>query len=237
MTLRKMFLTFIILSIGNPSLLADTLTVACSPWKPYYYQENKTIKGSSYEIARAVFERADIKAKFVVHPWKRAYESGLNAPNYLVACLGKLPEREKLFHWIGPVAKTTFYNFYKKESSDISLSSLEDIKNHSVGVLRGSLTEEFLKKSSHKHVHPIATAKQLIMMLEAGRFDLILEAGNVIEHESTLAKIKPETFELALIGFGVSINMALSKQTPMETVQRLQEAYKGLDSEGKIVLP
>ena len=230
-------LALIFAVLNQSTALADTITIACSPWKPYYYKEDGMIKGAGYEIAKTVMERAGVDAKFVVQPWKRVYESGLHKANYMVSCLGRVPKREQLFHWIGPITNTTYYNFYKLKESKVSLKSHIDTLNYRVGVMRGSLTQEFMENLSHKKIHEVSKAQQLVKLLKMGRVDLVLEATNVIEKESELANINPESFELALVGYGLSINMALGKKTSLPLVQEIQEAYKSLESEGKIVLP
>lgn len=216
---------------------AEPLTVACSPWKPYYYHEDGVIKGSAYEIAKAVTERAGIEAEFTVQPWKRVYESGLNKADYMIACIGRVPQREALFHWVGPVTKTTYYNFYKLKKANFSIESHKDVLNHQVGVMRGSLTQGFMEDLSHPKLQVTANSAQLVKMLEKGRIDLLLEASNVIEHESKLADIDPNIFELALVGYEISINLSLGKKTSESRVQKIKEAYKALAAEGKINLP
>ena len=216
---------------------ADTITVACSPWKPHYYSEDGVIKGTGYEIAKAVMELAKIDARFVVQPWKRVYNSGLKESNYMIACLGRVPKRENSFHWIGPITKTTYYNFYKLKTSKITLKSHKDLLSYKVGVMRGSLTHDFMKDMLHDKTQDVSKAEQLIQLLKKGRVDFILEATNVIENESKLANINPEIFEMALKGYGISINMALGKLTPLPMVQAMQQAYKTLQTQGKIILP
>ncbi len=235
MTIKIIALTFLVLIQSIVS--ADTITVACSPWKPHYYSENGVMKGTGYEIVKAVMEQAKIDAQFVVQPWKRVYESGLKKSNYMISCLGRVSDREDLFHWIGPISNTTYYNFYKLKTSKITLKSHKDILNYKVGVMRGSLTHDFMKEMSHTKTMDVSRAEQLIRLLKKGRVNFILEATNVIDNESKLANINPDIFEMALIGYGISINMALGKLTPPAVVQAIQEAYKTLQAQGKIVLP
>ena len=227
----------IFLLLIHIAVSADTITVACSPWKPHYYSDNGVIKGTGYEIAKVVMEQAKIDTRFVVQPWKRVYESGLKKSNYMIACLGRIAKRENSFHWIGPITKTTYYNFYKLKTSRITLESHKDILKYKVGVMRGSLTHDFIKEMSHKKIQDVSKAEQLIRLLKKGRVDFILEATNVIENESKLANINPEIFQMALKGYGISINMALGKSTPLPVVQAIQQAYKTLQTEGKIILP
>jgi polar amino acid transport system substrate-binding protein len=231
-------ITLILLVIFQSWVWADTITVACSPWKPHYHKENGVIKGTAYEIAKAVTERAGVKADFTVQPWKRVYKSGLEKPDYMISCISRIPEREELFHWIGPVNKGTFYNFYKLKKSNISLNTHKDTLKFSVGVLRGSVTQTFVEKNlGHKKVITVSRASQLISMLKIGRVDLILEATNVIPNESKLLEINPDIFELALIGYKVTTNLSLGKKAPLSLVNKLQTAYKSLEAEGKIILP
>jgi polar amino acid transport system substrate-binding protein len=231
----KLLMIFFVLS--QTSVFADTITVACSQWKPHYYQEKGIIKGTGYEIAKAVMEQAKVVAEFQVQPWKRVYITGLNKANYMISCLGRTPEREPFFHWVGPVAKSIHYNFYKLKKSKFIVKSHRDILQYRVGVMRGSLTQNFMENMSHEDIHGVSRAEQLIKLLKVGRVDLILEATNVIEHESKTANIDPDIFEMATVGYELSINMAVGKKTPLSVVQAIQKAYKSLEMDGKIIFP
>ncbi|MCG8620343.1 MAG: transporter substrate-binding domain-containing protein [Desulfobacterales bacterium] len=219
---------------SQSAVFAESITVACSSWKPFYYSEDGDIKGAVYDIAKLVVERAQMDAKFIVAPWKRVYETGLNKPDYMISCISRTPKRESLFHWIGAVKETTYYNFYKLKTSDIAIGSSEDTLQYKVGVMRGSLTEDHMNSIAHKNLHIVTEASSLVKLLAAGRVDLVLEAPNVITNESAAAGIDPEVFELAFQAYGVTTSLSLGKSTSPAVVQKLKDAYKSLEAEGKL---
>ncbi len=223
--------------VVHNNLFAQRLTVSCSDWKPYFYEEGETLKGSAYEIATGVMEKTDIPTRYRILPWKRVYESGLKQENFMIACLGRTPTREKLFQWIGPVTKGNDYLFYKLKDSPVSVNTIEDLKKYRIGVLRGGHQNDFIDQNGLKEsAHPVAETSQLLKILLKGRVQFLLNG-----EEDMMAHVKTQNldmgqFEKALFAYRVAAYLALSNNTSQEAAKKVRNAYQALSKEGKISL-
>ena len=65
------------------------------------------IDGISADIVREMFKRAGIDYTLTLRfPWDRLYRLTLDKPNYGLFSTTYTPERQPLFKWVGPLAKT-----------------------------------------------------------------------------------------------------------------------------------
>ena len=92
-------------TIAKASAQELALEIVCTQWRPYIFQEDSVIAGPVYDIAKQVLERAGVPFEYKTLPWARIYHNGLTKNNYLIGCLGRTPDREAIFHWIGPVTQ------------------------------------------------------------------------------------------------------------------------------------
>ncbi|NNG02304.1 MAG: transporter substrate-binding domain-containing protein [Desulfobacteraceae bacterium] len=232
----KFVLSTILVILFHSSLQAESITVACTNWKPVFYVENEILKGSGYQIAKAVTEQAGIEAEFIIAPWKRVYLSGLNQPNYMIACLARTPRREALFYWIGPIIENKICSIFKLEKSAVSLKSIQDLQNYPVGVLRGGHQHDFLLDLPHKNILTVTDNKQLLRVLEGGRVDFVLSTEFKTTVGGTANDGDTKKIVKVMDAYSVTEYLAFGKITEKEMVDRMTRAYRQLESEGKIVL-
>jgi len=236
---RKMFVLLIISLISIFDVSAyneEVISVGCSDWKPYVYQKEGELDGSVYQIVKAVFERAQIPFTFDILPWARAYSSGIKNKNYLVACLGRTPEREENFHWIGPVSLGINVYFYKLKSNPLQVANIEEAKKQSIGLVRNSYSQEYINRNkfSEDNLSYVVHSKQLLKMLTFGRYELTLLEEDGLSLLAGQVNLPAEHFEKALFAFSVVDHLAFSKNTSQEIISRVKNAYQQLADEGKI---
>ncbi|GAA0772836.1 transporter substrate-binding domain-containing protein [Roseibium denhamense] len=122
---------------------AETLKLTTLEWPPYVMAD---ASGSSTDAVKSAFEKAGITAEVAVFPWNRAINLAQKDPQWI----GVYPEyysaendAEKggdrcLFSasfGVSPVG------FVQRKDSDFSWSSHDDLKAHSIGVVRGYSNE------------------------------------------------------------------------------------------------
>ncbi|WP_019613872.1 substrate-binding periplasmic protein [Psychromonas ossibalaenae] len=236
------FLFFSFIPISNMKAeeqFHDVLVnVEISEWLPYAYQENGEFKGFAYQIAKDVFARADIAYEFRIKPWARVYDLGLKKKNYMICGVGRTPKREKLFNWVGPVAKNIDIYFYKLKSSPIEINNLEQVRKYVVGVERDAYTHDFMVINGFDKAgyHHVSKTDQLLKMLLAGRFELFLLEEQRVLKEAEKLSLDPELFEKVYFAFNVTDYMAFSKMTSPALADKVRKAYQELHDEGKIRL-
>jgi len=68
------------------------------------FAQEDHIDGIAVDIIREMFKRAGIQYNMTLRfPWDRIYKLALEKPGYGVFVTARLPEREQLFKWVGPI--------------------------------------------------------------------------------------------------------------------------------------
>jgi len=106
------------------------------------YVQNK--KGLAIDIAKVLFERANITYSIKSSPQKRAIIRTQQTRNNSVLFIQRSQERESNFKWVGPILITQTALF-SLEENDTQIDVFKDVFNYPILVARGSADEEYLK--------------------------------------------------------------------------------------------
>lgn len=85
------------------------------------------IVGSSVEKVAQLFALAGLEQRLELLPWARAYQYALDKPNACVFSTTRTPEREALFKWIGPLARSAWLLYARKEEA-VTLQAIEQAR-------------------------------------------------------------------------------------------------------------
>ncbi len=219
--------------------LAQEITVVTEEWPPFNYTENGKVIGIATEVVEAVFAKAQLSAPIKVYPWARAYHMALIDANVVIYTIARIPEREPLFHWIGPITPTTKERLYKLRSrSDIVLTSLEDAKKYQIGVLRAGMAHQLLLTKGFEEnmqIQAVPLQDRNIKKLFAGRIDLIAISDVMLPPEmKKIGESMDALEETSVVLSEVDSYMAFSKSTPIEVVERVRTAFRQVKATGLI---
>ena len=138
--------TWLFLSISTIAM-AEQITIVTEHWPPFQFAEDKGILGGvGTEIVREILKETEVNSKIEVYPWVRAYNMALKEKNVLIFSITRSKQRETLFKWVGAIYSVEDYLWALKDRSEISIHSLNDAKQYLVGVPRGDLQHQYLKK-------------------------------------------------------------------------------------------
>lgn len=136
-------------------------------WPPYNYTDNGKITGISKEIVEEILNRAEIKADFVVYPWGRGLMMAKTKKNVLIYTMRRIPERENLYKWVGPITPPSNSYLYKlKKRKDIAVHSLNDAKKYSIGVIKGDSMHQYLLSQGFEEGKNIEVVPKEILNLK-----------------------------------------------------------------------
>ena len=114
------------------------------------FAQEDNLDGIAVDIVREMFKRAGIQYNLTLRfPWDRIYKLALEKPGYGVFVTARLPEREALFKWVGPIGPDDWVLLARGDSA-ISLSSLEQAKQYKVGAYKGDAISEYLTEKGLK---------------------------------------------------------------------------------------
>ncbi|WP_163133241.1 ABC transporter substrate-binding protein [Agarivorans sp. Alg241-V36] len=208
-------------------------------WPPYMFLEDGRISGIATDIVKATFKKANIELELDTYPWARAYQITLTQKDTLIYMLYRTEDRESLFKWVGPIVPAQPMYFYKLRSrSEINISSLEDAKQYTVGVVRNVANHKFLLKQGFeegKNIAAVTNPQQNLKKLLAGRIDLLIGseltlAMQMKELGASMQEIEPSFNPIETKAGYIGFNL----QTSDETIQRLQHALDSLQEDGTV---
>ncbi len=129
------------------SLLAnadDKIIFMGSEYPPYEYKEAGEVKGFSIDLLKAMQSLIKREDPVKILPWPRAYDAALNKENHVVFSTMRTPQRENLFKWVGPIYSHSTFLYRLKTRNELSINTLEDAKNHTIGTIKGFASENLL---------------------------------------------------------------------------------------------
>ncbi len=202
---------------------------------PYNYLDRGRLKGVCAEVVLELIRRTDtsIDSGIRVLPWSRAYAIAQENRPVALFCTARSPQRESLFQWVGPIFHSRVALF-KRKGNPASVTSLEDAKRYTIGVLQNYQAHLFLQEQKFPHIYVIpGTPEQMISLLDTGRVDLwaqtwataMFYAKRTLSPDFQLEEVYPSLFES-------DIYVAFSLATPQETVQQWNRALNGMRQDG-----
>ncbi|WP_223502460.1 substrate-binding periplasmic protein [Pseudomonas sp. BF-R-24] len=195
------------------------------------FAQDENIDGIATDIVREIFKRADITYSLTLRfPWERIYKLTLEKPGYGVFVMARLPDREKLFKWVGPIGPDDWIMLAKADSK-ITLETLNDARKYKIGAYKGDAIAETLAKQG---LNPIVVlrdqdnAKKLVN----GQIDLWATGDPAGRY---LARLEGVNGLKTVLRFNsAELYLALNKDVPDETVAKLQAALDQMRKEGRV---
>jgi len=193
------------------------------------FAQEDNLDGIAVDIVREMFKRAGIDYSMTLRfPWERIYKLALEKPGYGVFVTARLPEREALFKWVGPIGPDDWV-LLGRGDSNISLTSLEQAKQYKVGAYKGDAIAEHLVEQG---LQPLTVLRdqQNAKKLMAGQIDLWATgdpAGRYLAKQEGVSGLK------TVLRFdSAELYLALNQGVPDEVVQKLQVELERMRSEG-----
>lgn len=236
--MKQIFFVIMVLIMSCTSAYAQELRVATEEFPPFNYLENNEVKGISTEVVKAVLAKVGIQAEIKIYPWARLYRMATEEANVLAFSMGRMPDREAHFHWIGPIAPPIRAALFKlKTRTDMTINSLEDAKRYEIGVVRDDGGHRILLAQGfeqEKNLFPVTQGEQNIHKLLAGRIDLFFSDNMFVLTKTKALGLPLDRLEEAFVFMEIENYMVLSKQTPASLVERLRQAFEQMKAKGTI---
>ncbi|AOE63368.1 ABC transporter substrate-binding protein [Pseudomonas corrugata] len=239
--LKRLVLAFAgatLLLAGSARAAETSLVLLTENFPPYNMAKNgknfaqdENIHGIAVDIVREIFKRADITYNLTLRfPWERIYKLALENPGYGVFVMARLPEREALFKWVGPIGPDDWIMLARADSK-IVLDSLEQARQYRIGAYKGDAIAETLGKQG---LNPIVVLRDQdnARKLVNGQIDLWATgdpAGRYLARQEGVSDLK------TVLRFNsAELYLALNRDVPDDVVARLQKALDELRREGAV---
>ena len=193
------------------------------------FAQEENIDGIAVDIVREMFKRAGVQYSLTLRfPWDRIYKLALEKPGYGVFVTARLPEREQLFKWVGPIGPDDWV-LLAKGDSPLSLTSLDEAKQYRIGAYKGDAISQYLTEKGVEHSTSLRDQENARKLM-AGQIDLWATgdpAGRYLAKQEGISGLR------TVLRFdSAELYLALNKEMPDEIVAKLQAALDQMRAEG-----
>lgn len=138
-------------AFGGFCTSSAALTLTTEEYPPFNMTDAQTGRPTGIAVDKAVemLRRANEPFTITSYPWSRAYEMALKLDETCVFSTSRTPEREAMFTWIGPLARSD-WAIFARASDARRPKTLEDVRPFTIGSYLGAATAEYLKLHRYK---------------------------------------------------------------------------------------
>lgn len=195
------------------------------------FAKDENIDGIAADIVREMFKRAGLTYSLTLRfPWERVYKQALENPGYGAFVMARLPDREKLFKWVGPIGPDDWIMLAKADSK-ITLETLNDARKYKIGAYKGDAIAETLNKQGLKPV-VVLRDQDNARKLVSGQIDLWATgdpAGRYLARQDGVTGLK------TVLRFNsAELYLALNKDVSEAIVAKLQAALDQMRKDGVV---
>ena len=231
-----MLYAFAMLALVTVKSQADTIEVVTEDSLYAYLLDDKLV-GPGIHIASDTLKSADLgDFHMTLYPWARAYEMALREPNVLIFPLDRTPAREQLFKWVGEIHRSTS-RFYKlRDAEPITIGSLEEAKQYSIGVVRNDAKQIYLQQRGFTRLVISANNHDNFQKLLNRQIQLLPMPENTARLMSLDAQVDFTSLEevYTLDEQPHRVHLAFSLSTPDDVVAKAQHAFDQLKASGEV---
>lgn len=199
---------------------------------PSSYQEKGRLKGLSVEIVREILRRIGQPDTIEMVPWARGYKLTLTDANTALFSTTRLPQRESLFTWVGPLYQQR-WGFYRWKGSGIQVADMEAAKRvNRIGTYHQDAKMQYLQARGFENLVPTNHNINNVMHLKKGNIDLWVSSDFNMPHLVRQAGVSPSQLELAYAFHTVGNYITFSKVTSPHVVRLWQAVFEEMKADG-----
>ncbi|MGM0516828.1 MAG: substrate-binding periplasmic protein [Pseudomonadota bacterium] len=211
-----------------------TVQLVTEDYPPLTYREGDEVTGFVTDVVREITDRLEITAPIRLTTWENAYEMARIHPDVVLFSAERTPEREELFHWVGPVGSNNAI-LYGKAGTDLTLGSLADARQvETIATTSNWFTEQYLEEAGFTNLTSNPAPVDAVRMVMEGDAALTIltdsTAPAIVEQAGyTMADLQP-----LLTVMTTDYYIAISRDTAETTVRQWQEALSALKDDGTL---
>jgi polar amino acid transport system substrate-binding protein len=144
----------ILLCAGFAAVPAHALVFLTEDNPPFNYMEDGRVDGLATAMIAEMAKRASLPALFELVPWEQGYRRAQADRETCLYATARVESREKLFHWIGPLAVNRWGVFGKSDFPGTA-KSIEDLRKYRVGGVTNDAKLEFLAQYAVTNIRSV----------------------------------------------------------------------------------
>ncbi|WP_339331045.1 ABC transporter substrate-binding protein [Aeromonas hydrophila] len=218
------------------SAMGASIQAVTEELPPYNYRDgNGQVTGLSVDMLHRMLEVSGVTLDskgIQLLPWARAYQMAQYDPNTVIFSMIRLPEREALFHWVGPIGPRVTWMYRLAARDDVVGRQLTDLVPWRIAVVRDSaLAIELAEKGLNLVL--VHDEDDKFRMLLRGRADVApaMQMGAAY-HIETLGHRYSEFVPMFQFQETMLFYFAFSRNTDEATIKLLQQAFNQMRNDG-----
>lgn len=229
----RYFLVFLVFLCLSSFAGAGQFEMQAIVYPPLVYADGDRLWGVAPEVVKEIQKLVGDDSELKDAPWLRAYEQTQTAPMHAIFAIVRIPKREKLFKWVGPVFGEGDY-FFKRKGTSLKVESLADAKKMGrIAVRKDGYTHQTLVAKGFENLDVGPTYDSSYKKLLEGRVDLVLMGERTYYYMVKKAGLNPNLFERTKFRFAESAAwIAFSPDVPDEIIEKWQGALDTLKANG-----
>jgi polar amino acid transport system substrate-binding protein len=182
------------LSCSNdvPAINSPSLRIITEEFPPFNFtDQDGNITGQSSEIVKEIIRNTGMDATIEMMPWSEGYQMVQKEPNMVLYSTSRIPEREGLFKWVGPIGTEDNY-FYVRQDSLIKIATLEEAKKvGKIAVYRNDSNHLYLAGQGFANLDINENDGECLKKLVDGKVDVWLGPAKALPFIAYKAKVNP----------------------------------------------
>ncbi|MFN3720510.1 MAG: substrate-binding periplasmic protein [Rhizobium rhizophilum] len=220
-------LSLILSLAAAPVAAADVVHFTTEDYPPYNYRVGGEIRGAGYDQVLLMMKEINVPYTIEMMPWARAIALAESEPLHCVFTTAHIPERDKLFKWVEPIAVGRNFMVSHK-NSEIKVGTIEEAKAYIVGTQRNDYTQTLLENEGFPKIDLATDLKLTLKKLVTKRIDLMpISEQHYIELQE-----KGEELEAQFVFSEQKFAIACNADFPQELLARMQGALDKLIADG-----
>lgn len=169
----------IIMTLFLHNMMAYAKTMECNHFPPLKIEKSLEKPGIDVELLQVIFKQMGEEVNYEFLPWKRALLNAYEGKSLGLCSCSYTKDREKDLYFSDPIGTISVGIYTLSKSSDIS--TIKDLNNLSVGVVRGYNLEKELQ-NHNINIVTVGDNDSLIEMLNINRVNAIYAFKKPIEY-------------------------------------------------------
>jgi len=241
--MNKYTLSFFAVLFLNNNCFANQaeVTFVTEHLPPYQIiKEDSSIIGFATEVVLEVALRAKINYSLNLYPWVRTYNLALKKSNYCIFSIARIPSREKLFKWIGPVTEKNNAVIWSLKSNvhGSEVKSIDDLKNYTTAVNKNDATHTGMLDiglTENENLYVLHHSESLInLLVTRPEIDFIVADDITIPHRAKLSGISVDLLQrvIEVKSLPLDFFLACNINTDSNIIEKLTTNLASIHQDG-----
>lgn len=186
--------------------------------------ERGKLEGYAVDVVQQVLHEAGVEQTILAAPWERVFKEANTKENVLVFALARTAQREELFYWITPITSNRVAILSLNKNAQIVSKPEQLDKTLSYGVLDGDFRHKILLDLGIANIVVLDTWENGLKLLLADKLDNVFYSSIGMQSICRRMELACQDITSVFAFDPVDGYLALSKQSDIQTVERLQQA-------------